>query len=194
MKALKLSLCFFIIFLLSACSDSQLKNLTSFIDNYNDLADDNLSVTDFFYYDACENTPRAFIGDNECKVILSLKEDENSKIESVKLTLPKGNSTLPKEKLRDIFCRVLTHTLKSYCSYDSEIASEILNSFELQNPETLYKQGELTLKRDNFYFVYYSNEVASEVIVYNTYIHTVEPTEKPVSRPYYGEDFIEKKE
>ena len=52
------------------------------------------------------------------------------------------------------------------------------------------KEGELTLKRGNFYFVYYSTDLISRVIVSNTYLKKIEATEKPVSKPYYAEDFI----
>ena len=192
MKTLKLGLCFLIFLCLTACSDGELKNFTSFIDSYNEVADYSLSVEDFFFLDGSETTLRAFIDDDECQVMLSLNRAENGKIESLKLTLPKADSTLPRNKAREIFCRILTHIMMAYCSYDENTADEVINAFGLNEPETLYKQGELTLKRDNFYFIYYSNEVTSDVMIYNTYLHTVEATEKPVSRPYYGEDFIEK--
>ena len=192
MKALKLGLCFFIMLILTACTDGKLKNLTSFIDSYNNIADVQLDIEDFFFIDGSENALRAFISNGERQIVLSLKEDENDKIESVKLTLPKGNGTLPTNEGCNFFCRVLTHALMTYCSYDEETAMEVINAFELHNSSTIYKQGELTLKKDNYYFVYYSNEVASDVMIYNTYLHTVEITEKPVSKPYYGEDFIEK--
>ena len=192
MKTLKLGLCFLIFLCLTACSDGELKNFTSFIDSYTEVADYSLSVEDFFFLDGSETTLRAFIDDDECQVMLSLNRAENGKIESLKLTLPKADSTLPRNKAREIFCRILTHIMMAYCSYDENTADEVINAFGLNEPETLYKQGELTLKRDNFYFIYYSNEVTSDVMIYNTYLHTVEATEKPVSKPYYGEDFIEK--
>ena len=192
MKALKICLCFFILLCLTACSNNQLKNLTYFIDSYNDISADKLSVGDFFIINGSEDTLRAFIGSNERQIILSLKEDNNSKIEGVKLTLPKAGGTLPKNQETEFFCRVLTCTLKAYCSYDDETAKEVVDALGLNSPETYDKLGELTMKRDNFYFIYYSNEVASEVMIYNTYLHTVETTDKPVSRPYYGENFIEK--
>ncbi len=192
MKTLKLGLCFLILLCLTACSDGELKIFTSFIDSYNKLADNSLAVEDFFCLNDSESTLRAFITDDECRVILSLNQAENGKIESLKLTLPKTDSTLPRNKARDIFCRVLTHIMMAYCSYDENTANEVIDAFGLCDVETLYKQGELTLKRDNFYFIYYSNEVTSDLMIYNTYLHTVEATEKPVSKPYYGEDFIEK--
>ena len=192
MKALKLSLCFLILLCLSACSDNQLKNLTSFVDSYNKISDNKLTTSDFFFINGSDDTLRAFVDSGENQIILSLKEDNNSKIEGVKLTLPKAEGTLPKNQEAEFFCRVLTCALKAYCSCDEETANEIIDAFGLNSPETYNKLGELTLQRDNYYFVYYSNEVASEVMIFNTYLHTIETTEKPVSRPYYGENLIEK--
>jgi hypothetical protein len=192
MRTLKLCLCFFLILLLTACSGGELKNLASFTDTYNHISGNELDLEDFFFVNGSEDTLRAFIGYNECKFILSVKEDDSGKIESIKLTLTKAEGTLPKNEVCDNFCKVLTHTLMAYCSYDEKSAGAVIDAFNLHIPDTLHKQGELTLKRDNFYFVYYSNEIACDVIIYNTYLHTPEPTEKPVSKPYYGEDFIEK--
>ena len=192
MKALKICLCFFILLCLTACSDNQLKNLTCFIDSYNEFSADKLSAGDFFIINGSEDTLRAFIGSDECQIVLSLKEDNNGKIEGVKLSLPKTEGTLPKTKEAEYFCQVLTCTIKAYCTYDDERAKEVVDAFGLSSPETYNKLGELTFKRDNYYFIYYSSDISSEVMIFNTYLHTAETTEKPVSRPYYGENFIEK--
>ena len=117
MRTLKLCLCFFILFILTACSDGELKNLTSFIDSYNHFADNKLDIEDFFFIDGSEDTLRAFISGNECQVILSLKEDNNSKIESIKLTLPKNDVTQPKKEECDFFCKALTNSLMAYCMF-----------------------------------------------------------------------------
>lgn len=192
MKALKFGLCFFILLSLTACTDGKLKNLTSFIDSYNHFAEEKLTIENFFFQNGSEDTLRAIIGTEEYKFILSLKEDKNSKIKSVKLSMPKTDNAHLKIETTEAFCRVLSHALMAYCSYNQSQANEVADAFALHNPETLYKQGELTMKKGNFYFVYYSDETSSEVMIYNTYLHTIEPTEKPVSRPYYGENFIEK--
>ena len=193
MKALKSGLCFFIILMLTACSDVKLKNFTAFIDSYNQIAVTKLYAEDFFFYNNSDDTLRTFIGDSEIQVILSLKEDNKGKIESCKATLAKDAvATLPKEQVRDVFCRALSRIIKAYCSFDDKTAYRVIEAFSLNNYDSIYKTGELTTKINNYYFVYYSNEVTSELMIFDTYLYTVETTEKPVSRPYYGEDFIEK--
>ena len=79
----------------------------------------------------------------------------------------------------------------AYCSYDERTAKEIGDALGLGDNDTFRKKGELTLTRENFYFVYYSDDVTSQLTVYNTYCKKIEETSKPVSKPFYGENFVE---
>ena len=187
MKALRLSLCFFLIFLFSACSKGEFRSLSSFINSYNETATDKLSFTDFII--SADDTYTAFPCGN---VLLSLREDSSGKIKECKVVIAKHEGTLPKSEDTELFREVLTNALIGYCSYERETAEEILNSFDLGSNATFTEEGELTLHRDNYYFVYYSDKVTNQLTVFNTYLGKTEETSKPVSRPYYGENFVEK--
>lgn len=190
MKALKTGLCFFLVLILSGCSKGEFRNLGSFISSYNETSDNKLSVTDFILTDNKSYT--AFTGDADNGILLNVKEGEKDKIESIRVIITKLPDTLPGESETVHFREVLTHTLIAYCSFDRETAEEIIRVFGLDSNEAFNKKGELTLTRDNFYFVYYSDEVTNQFMLFNTYLTKIEETSKPVSRPFYGENFIEK--
>ncbi len=187
MKALKLSLCFFLIFLFSACSNGEFRSLVSFISSYNESSSEKISLASFVI--SADDTYTVFPYGN---ILLSLREGDSEKIESCKIIIAKPDGTLPKSEDIEHFREVLTNTLIAYCSYDREAAEKLINSFGLSNNDTFTKEGELTLESENFYFVYYSDKVTNQLTVSNTYLEKIEETSKPVSKPYYGENFIEK--
>ena len=189
MKALKLGLCFFLTVILTACSGGEFRSLSSFIDTYNRTSTEKLALTDFILTDLGSYT--AFVGEDDV-VLINLKESNNSKIESIKVIITKSPDTQPNESDIAAFREVLANSLIAYCSYERETANETIKAFALDVNETFYKKGELTLKKDNYYFVYYSDEVTNQLMIFNSYLTKIEETSKPVSRPFYGENFIEK--
>lgn len=186
MKPLKISLCFFIILCLSACSAGEFRNLVSFTDAYNKFSVNKLSLSDFIF-DQADKTYSAIV---DSSVILNLKEGNDGKIHTCRVLIDKSNNISNQHKTD--FTQVLKYTVMAFCDCDKDTAEKIILDFSLQDYETFLKQGELTLMKDNFCFIYYSNEISSEVRIINTYLQKIEVTEKPVSKPYYGEDFIEK--
>ena len=184
MKTLKIGLCFLIILLFSACSKGEFRNIISFTDSYNNLSDYNLKLDDFIVQG---NEYTAFF---ENCVLLHLKEDENNKINICRVVAEK--SSLSDNQTKNIFIKTVRNTILAYCDFTSEEAEKIIESFNFNDDEMFIKTGELTTHKDNFYFIYYANEITCEMRIINTYIKDIDPTEKPVSKPYFGEDFIEK--
>lgn len=183
MKTLKLSLCFLIILSFTACTAGEFRNIISFIDTYNELSDIKLSLSDFIVSD---KDYTALIENN---MSLNLKEDKDGRIYMCRLAINKSENAAD---YCGTYTEVLLNVIRTYCSYDTSKALEIIKAFSFDNKETLMSTGELTLNSENFSFVYYSNEVTSEFRITNTYLKKTETTEKPVSKPYYGENFIEK--
>ena len=188
MNALKICLCFFIVLSFVSCSKGEFRNIVSFIDSYNELTDSDLSLSDFIT-DFGSKTDYTAIIDN-C-VMLNLTEGNDGNIHMCRVITDKSSGNISAETA-EIFRQTLKLTLMAYCSFSSDEAENIIRALNLDSNETFMKQGELTLKKDNFYFVYFSDEIISEVKISNTYLLKTETTEKPVSRPYYGEDFVEK--
>ncbi len=192
MKMFKIILCFFIILFLVACGNSEFMNLYSFTENYNRISNSNLSISDFYFQNPESPSFTAILGDYGNEVLLTLENENTDIIEKVSVSLAKEKNKTPTNEQLERYKEILRNVLATYCCYDKDSVEDIISAFSLNNNKTFEQIGELTLKKDNFYFVYYSNEIISQVIIYNTYLHKIEPTEKPVSKPYYAEDFIVK--
>ena len=61
-----------------------------------------------------------------------------------------------------------------------------MNEFSLYEKDTYSRQGELYKIDEKFSFVYYSDSFVCDFIISDTYLVEEENTEKPVSKPLYG--------
>ena len=190
MKMFKISLCFFIILCFVSCGRNEFCNIYSFVDSYNSITPDKISVSDFYFDIPHSSQYTAVLGKTEEEITIEIISSPDSSIEELKISLIKNKSITPSQQQIADFTEILRNSLYSYCGYNEAECANIVNTFELSSNETYTKEGELTLKRGNFYFVYYSTDLISRVIVSNTYLKKIEATEKPVSKPYYAEDFI----
>ena len=188
----KVSLCFFIMLVFASCGNHEFYNLSSFTDKYSKASDTSMDISDFYFSDLNKAQYTAVLGSNSNEVLLTLKCDLSNNIEEVDISIIKESGKSPTISQGELFRNTLINTLITYCNYDDFSAKDILTSFNLTDDSTLLKEGELTLKKGHFYFVYYSTSQISQVKIYNTYLHKIETTEKPVSKPYYAEDFIVK--
>lgn len=192
MKIIKIVLCFFIILSFASCGKSEFMNLYAFTENYNEVSESKINLTDFYFQNPQNFSYTAVLGSSDNEVLLTLKSEKSDIIEEIEVSVVKSKTKSPDNIQIELFMEILNNVLKAYCNYDDNKIKDIITSFKLDDYQTYIKQGELTLKKENFYFVYYSTELISQVKIYNTYLHKIEPTEKPVSKPYYGEDFIVK--
>lgn len=192
MKIIKIVLCFFIILSFASCGKSEFMNLYAFTENYNEVSESKINLTDFYFQNPQNFSYTAVLGSSDNEVLLTLKSEKSDIIEEIEVSVVKSKTKSPDNIQIELFREILNNVLKAYCNYDDNKIKDIITSFKLDDYQTYIKQGELTLKKENFYFVYYSTELISQVKIYNTYLHKIEPTEKPVSKPYYGEDFIVK--
>ena len=190
MKVFKISLCFFIIFCFASCGTNEFCNIYSFVDNYNTVSTDKISVTDFYFDNPGSSQYTAVLGNPNEEITIEINSSSDALIEEIKISLIKNRATPPSQQQAANFLKILSNSLYAYCHYSETECTDIINAFELNLNDTYTKEGELTLKRGNFYFIYYSTDLISRVTVINTYLKKIEVTEKPVSKPYYAEDFI----
>lgn len=190
MKVFKISLCFFIILCFASCGKNEFCNIYSFVDNYNSVCTDKISVSDFYFDNPDSSQYTTVSGNNNEEITIEILAAPDASIEEIKISLIKNKDIPPVRPQIDNFIKILTNSLKAYCGYSEPECAEIINAFSLNINETYSKEGELTLNKDNFYFTYYSTDLISRVAVSNTYLKKIEPTEKPVSKPYYAEDFL----
>lgn len=187
MKYFKLLFSLMLVIILSACSSGEFMDLSGFIYQYNKVSSDKIDFCDFSF-EKDENRDFKLIHNN---LLLSLKESDDGKICQCSLMVTKLSETGEKSesinKDTGEFLSMLKSVVRSYCSYDENSTQKLMEEFSLDKSDTYLKQGELTKKQGNFYFVYYSTELSSTMTIYNTYLREIEPTKKPVSKPNYGE-------
>ncbi len=154
-------------------------DLSGFVYNYNEVSAAKTELTEFFFEDG-EIREFKLIKDN---ILLTLKEGPDGKISECRVMMTKLNENGEESKNVSIdsknFLYILKNTLRAFCGYDENSAEAIIDEFSLNEPGNLMKEGELTKKQGNFYFVYYSTQLVCQMMVYNTYLTEIEPTEKP---------------
>lgn len=192
MKMFRVILCFFIILTFTSCGKNELMDLSGFIHNYNFISDSDLSLTDFIIQKDADIKYTAVLTDSGHNILISLCQGSDNKIKYCKIAFVKEDSKVPTIEETAEFCNVIIDAMTAYCNFDIQTSQTLADNFHLSGTKTLTNNGELTLSKDNFYFVYYSTDMISQFTIYNTYIQKIEPTEKPVSKPYFGEDFVVK--
>ena len=190
MKIIRIVLCFFIILTFASCGKNEFMNLYAFTESYNKAADNKLDISNFYFKKGQKGTYTTFLGDVGNEILLTAKSKNDDIIEEIQISLIKNKSSPPSDVQTALFRKVLINTIGAFCSYENKQADSIISALTLNDYNTFLKNGELTLKQGNFYFVYYSTDLICQVMIYNTYLHKIEATEKPVSKPYFAEDFI----
>ncbi len=190
MKMFRVILCFLIIFTLVSCGKNELIDLSGFIHNYNIVSDSDLSLTDFIIQKDTDIMYTAVLSESGHNILISLCQGSDNKIKYCKIALVKEDGRVPTIEETAAFYNVILDAMTAYCNFDIQTSHSLADNFHLSSTETLTNNGELTLDKDNFYFVYYSTDIISQFTIYNTYIQKIDPTEKPVSKPNFGEDFI----
>lgn len=177
--------------LLTACSTDSFMDLSVFVRLYS--IDEEIEIEDF-YAEKDENGNLifyTFFEDNDSDVMLKLFCNSDNKIDEVRIYLPKtdenGNEKAVTTEDISLFTTVVCRSVKTFTGYDTAEAQEILRQMCLYDKSSYTKKGELTKSKDNFHFVYLSDFPGSEVMIYNTYLKETEQTEKPESRPVYGD-------
>ena len=199
MRYLKVPLCLMMIILLSGCTKSRFMDLSGFVENYNTLGEENIALTDFIYRQG-DDREYKLIKDN---ILITLKQAPDRKIKECRVMLMKlderGNVSESLSQDGEIFVAEVIKLLQAYCAYDRYTAEKLAGELSLVNGADLMKQGELTKKQDNFYIVYYSTSLVSQIMIYDTYLTEIETTKKPKttlaeekSHPSETDDFYKK--
>ncbi len=181
-------LCLVTAFMLSGCSKDNFMDVYGFTNYYNRITSDGeLSLEDYLCYDRTYST---VLTKETTRLHLALEESEKGKIEEIRLLIAKtdekGNKTPVSEAQRIYFCDRLTDVLGAYTDFTSEECKEIIKEMSLHKLTTFSAEGELTMTKRDWHMVYYSNALASVFMIFNIHLHPVEKTEKPVSKPDFG--------
>lgn len=181
-------MCFAVAFVFTGCSKDDFLDIYGFTVYYNNArGKGELSVEDFLY---CNGAYSVILENEGTRLHLALEESEGGKIKEIRLLIPKtdenNNRLTVTESAKDFFCERLNALLVAYGSFTFEEAEDIIKEMSLDKLSSFSAEGELTLTKKDRYMVYYSNALASVFMVFNIHLQPIEKTEKPVSKPDFG--------
>lgn len=188
-KIAALFLCFSIMSAaMTGCSKDEFMDISRFTDNYNSLCGyDAINLQSYIIEGEIYSLP---ISDGGQAVLLSAVTDDTGYIEEIRITLSKtdekGKSSEVSQKQGELFLNVIKNALESYTYSDSTEAQKLINEMKLNKLSTYSLTGELTAQKGYFYYVFYSTELVSMFRIFNIHLHPIETTEKPESRPAFG--------
>lgn len=174
--------------IITGCTKNEFIEITRFTDNMNSQkTGQKIELSSYIIQNNIYSLP---FNENGESVLLRLVTDENGYIEEIRLTLSKvdenGGSSPVNEKRKALFLSTLKRASLAYTYFDETENESIINSMKLDNTSTYAPSGELTLEKGNFYFVYFSTDLACQFTIYNIHLHPIEKTEKPESKPAFG--------
>lgn len=185
---------FFVITLFCACSESETVDAGTFVERYAKLCDFPFGFSNIIASENGGAAKYSFVAskdENESKKILvTLLENENRKLFECRITMAKINGGQKTEFTaddRERFFSVCAKALRALSSFDEEKARNALIQLGIDNEDFFIKNVEQTFKTDEYFLVSIGNDVAAEVIISNTYLKKIEETEKPESKPVFGE-------
>lgn len=187
---IKFSALLLIFSILTACSKNQFMDLSGFIYNFNRVSDEEIEFEGVYSYpDNSGVVYEIFFDDDEPDVVMKLIS-ENGRIKQIRIAIAKidenGNPFSPSVETISNFLKITESSIRAYCGVEKEKAESIIRSFGLYNKESFGKEGELTLNEGEFRFIYYSDSFVCDFMISNNFLHITEPTEKPQSKPAYG--------
>ncbi len=187
---IKITILFMIFTLFIGCSREEFMDLYGFTERftYTEISPEN------FYTDKTEDGKMiyySYFEKEKPKVMLKLICAENGKIDEIRIYLTKydenGNKTAVITEDISLFSKLISSSIEAFTGWNEAEAEDVMNQMQIYERKSYENEGELTKTKDNFHFTYHSALLGSEFIIYNTYLKAVPETEKPVSKPVYGD-------
>lgn len=175
---------------MSACSKNQFMDISGFVNSYNRVADKRIEYENIYSYtDEDRIVFEIFFGADEPTVVLKLIAN-NDRITSLRIAAAKidenGSEKPVSTETVSEFITVAKNSIMAFCGFEVAEAEQLLQEFGLYKLQNYGKKGELTKTKDSFYFVYFSDSIICDFIITNTFLEKIEKTEKPESKPAFG--------
>ena len=172
----------------AACSKKEYMNVLYFTDNLNSQTEGyDVKMSDYYVKDNIYTLPVK--SENET-VIMRLVTDENGDIGEIRVTLAKTDEKGKRQQIsqqhRQLYNDTVRRMLRAFTYCDEETAGMISESMKLSESAPFTSTGEITSRMDNYYFIVFSTDFSVSFTVKNIHISPVEKTEKPESRPAFG--------
>ena len=177
---------------LCACNQSEFVDLGAFVENFcARQTEQTLDLTDFKASSNGDGTIfNCFFPCGDSAVTARLFANPDQKIEQCRIIVPKldenGNETDLGDEILALFLQTARNSVCGLTFCSQEEASRLTDEFRLSDRRVFSEQGELTKEKGDFYYVYLSNSLLSEFIIYNKRLHEIPSTKKPESKAAYG--------
>ncbi len=187
---LKIIALIFVFTLFEGCAREEFMDVYGFTERftYSDISPED------FYTDKNKdgnNTYYTFFEEKNPRVMLKLICTKENIIDEMRIYLPKYDENADMKAVSteeiSLFVKVVSSATVAFTGYDINTTEEIIKQMQLYEKKSYVNEGELTKTKENFHFIYHSASLGSEFIIYNTYMKDVPKTEKPESRPMYGD-------
>ena len=178
----------FTVLLLGGCSKSSFMDISAFTDYYNRISEQGrISLEDYSFKNGRYSL---VMTEGTTTMLMSIEALETGKIDEIRLLIPKvnecGEAVAVTRADAELFSSKLKRILEAYTDFTYSECEEIISSMGLTNEKVYNSVGELTFTKRDWHTVYYSTELTSFFSVYNIHLHPTEKTEKPPSRPAFG--------
>lgn len=172
---------------LTACSPVSHMNILSFTDSYNNRYGKNsISLSDYI---VTENSYKLLFEKEGFPVLFTAEVNNKNQIKKIRLTISKvdekGKLIAPDGLQANFFKETAVRVLSAYMLEKHEDSVKTAEKILPLKSEDLLKTGELTMEKDNYHFVYYSNKICCQFTVTNTFLEKTQVTHKPESKPLY---------
>ena len=169
--------------ILTACVGGEFIGLSIFIERWNSCSENSLDYSDFVIEQGESENSYSIISDGTA---IKLTADENENLKQCKIIITKKDEegkdkSILQETSNDFF-ELCKKSVMAYCGFDETATIALLNEFTLNDLNSLISEGELSKNQNEYNFVYYSTQIASEFIITNTLLVEIESTLKPESK------------
>lgn len=186
----KLSVLLLMFSVFSACSKNQFMDLGGFVYAFNRVSDKEIEFEDVYVYtDGNDGVFEIFFDDENSNVVMKLIT-ENDRIKQIRIAVARvddnSRPVVPSLETVRNFIRITDSAIRAYCRFGEGEAESVLQKFGLLNMESYSKDGELTLNEGDFSFIYHADSFVCDFMISNVFLNKTETTEKPQSKPAYG--------
>ncbi len=188
--AIKITILIMLFIFLVGCAREEFMDLYGFTERFTYQI---ISAEDF-YTEKTEDGRDSyftFFEKENPRIMLKLICTEDNKIDEVRIYVSKYDENADKKNVTtediSLFLKVTSSSIAAFTKWDEKEIDSILSEMCLYEKKSYENEGELTMAKDNFHLIYHSASLGSEFIIINTYLKSVPETEKPESKPLYGD-------
>lgn len=173
---------------LTGCTGDEFMGISAFTESFNSFfLTQDISLSSYMIQKELYSVQ---LSDGEESVLLTAVTQDSGYIEEVRITASKidskGLESPVNEKRKALFISAVEAAVKAFTYCDDEQIQSVIREMRLNEAAVYSATGEKTTERGYFHLVYYSTELVSMLRIFNIHLHPTETTDKPESRPAFG--------